>query len=179
MGEDITEEFIAGEAEEEVPPESPEEVQEQKIKTKEALEKLGLEDVINKATAFLINKYIMLTARKLNVEVKEEDKIKPEEVKEIGFGEAVIRTIDYYFPEIPMGHPVVALIGSGLVLGSVALMKIETVKMRAEVRVKKEKKAEKTEKKEEKKEENEGKEGSNEEVNLLAMMMGMQNESKD
>lgn len=136
MGEDVTEEFLIEKPQEEQPEEKEE------VKTEEALK--PFEQVINKGTAFIVNRFLQLTASKYQVELKESDKIKPEDIEELGFGEAVIKTIDYYIPSAPVNHPLIALATAGLMLGGLAYMKIEEIKSR------------KPKQEEEKKEEKEG-----------------------
>lgn len=121
MGEDITDDFIQEQAQEEV--------EEKEVKTEEALKPFA--EVIDKGTAFLINRVIQITGEKYQVEITEKDKIKPEEISEIGFGEAVVRVIDYYFPQIPADHPLLGLAAAGMMLGTIAYVKIEGVKARA------------------------------------------------
>ncbi|MBO8180493.1 MAG: hypothetical protein H0Z19_08465 [Archaeoglobus sp.] len=139
MGEDLTQEFILPEK----PEEEQQEEEQKEVKTEEALKPFA--KVIDKGTAFFINRIIQLTGEKYQVPVREQDKVKPEEIEELGFGEAVVKVIDYYMPSVPVDHPLIGLAAVGMMVGTVAWMKIEQVKARA----KKEKKEEKQEEKEE------------------------------
>lgn len=125
MGEDLTEEFLISQQ-----PEQEQEKEEQKeVKTGEALKPLA--NVIDRGTAFFLNKVIETVGQKYEVQVSEMDRIKPEEIEELGWGEAVVKVIDYYFPAVPADHPLLGLAAAGTMLGAIAWMKIESIKAKA------------------------------------------------
>lgn len=124
MGEDLTEEFLINQPEQEL-----EEEEQKEVKTEEALKPFT--DVIDKGTAFILNRVIETVGQKYEVQVSERDKITPEEIRELGWGEAVVKVIDYYFPAVPADHPLLGLAAAGTMLGAIAWMKIESIKAKA------------------------------------------------
>jgi|Deesub1362B_J571_1020462.scaffolds.fasta_scaffold00763_16 hypothetical protein len=146
MGEDKTKEFLQNpnqslpESQKSPSPESPKsptqisqqptpQPQQEQIKTEEALKPFITP--INRTTCFIINRLITVTGEKYEVEVTEKDKIKDKDIEELGWGEAVVKVIDHYFPQLPVGHPLLGLATSGMMLAGVAWYKIEQVKARS------------------------------------------------
>ncbi|AEA46675.1 hypothetical protein [Archaeoglobus veneficus] len=133
MGEDLTQEFIISGQQPQPGAEQLQPVEQaadqQEVRTEEALKPFA--QVIDRGTAFLINRIITITGEKYEVEIKESDKVRPEEISEIGFGEAVVKVIDYYVPQLPADHPLLGLLAAGTMVGAIAYMKIEQVKARA------------------------------------------------
>jgi|GEM_PF-5401798 hypothetical protein len=106
-GKDITEDLILKELTEE-----------------EKEEKKGIPtEVLNQFTDRIDN-IICLIVNKVG-KLSDSNKLTPEEVSQTKFSKAVIETIEYYYPEIPVDHPVTGLVLSGAVLGGIVIDKVK------------------------------------------------------
>ncbi len=131
---DVTEEFLVEKPKEEQEEQETEETKE--ISTEEALKPFG--QVINNLTALFLNKVLEASAEKRDLKLLEKEKIKPQEVEQTGFGEAVIKTISYYAPSLPVDHPAIALGAAAIGLGGIFAIKFSSIESRAKKEAKKE-----------------------------------------
>jgi len=103
----------------------------QQVRTAELL--ANFKQPLNNTTAFVANLLLEKMARDEGVRWdKEREGIKPEEIEALGWGDAVIRTVDYYFPFIPWDHPLLGLGMAGIGLGTLIYTKASDIQSRAQ-----------------------------------------------
>jgi len=118
---DITQELMAA---------PPKEEQPKQVRTAEALG--FFEEPLNNTTAFVANLVLERMAKGEGVEWdKEKEGIKPAEIEALGWGKAVIRAVDYYFPWLPLDHPLIGLGMAGIGLGGIFYVKVRDIQDRA------------------------------------------------
>ena len=103
-----------------------------KVKTAEFLE--NFKDPMDRTTTLMLNLVLERAARNAQVEWNKEDGIQLEEIQALGWTDAVIKTVDYYLPYLPLDHPLFGLAIAGIGMSGLVYAKATTIRDRVEAK---------------------------------------------